>query len=82
MRVFLRFGEYMFEVGRVVYRGSITGSIYEQLILVYVMDGRVDISGFGVMENLLVEDVPEAVKQKFKEYIENPFFDIDLKRLS
>ena len=70
----------MFEVGRVVYRGSITGRIYEQLVLVYVKDGRVDISGFGVMENLLVEDVPEYVMEVIRGRISDPFFVIDVRK--
>ena len=46
----------------------------------YAQCGGVDISGFGVMENLLVEDVPEYVMEVIRGRISDPFFVIDVRK--
>ena len=44
--------------------------------------GCVNITWFvTVIENIVcVDDIPEDVKERFWEYIRNPFFEIDLRR--
>ena len=79
MRVFRNNDLYMFEVGRLIYRGKLTGRIINHVIVVYKFQGETVVSSFNKFDliTMLVNDVPEDVDRTF---LEDPFLVFDVRK--